>query len=299
MNIIISGSLGNIGKPLSEILIEKNHSVTVISSNAERQKDIERIGAKAAIGSIEDVDFLAKTFFGADVVFCMEAIGRVEMFKPDFDMVARYIQIAKGYKAAIEKAGIKRVVHLSSVGAHAAKGFGLMNMHYEAEKVMNSLPEDVGVKIMRPVGFFSNIYRSMQTIKEQGAIISNYGGDKKEPWVSPIDIAATIAEEMESPFEGKTVRYIASDEVSPNEIAVALGKAIEKTDLKWIAVPDEQLLNGMLSIGMNEAIAKGFVEMQTTQATGKIYEDYYQNEPKLGKVNLKDFAKEFAKAYNQ
>jgi hypothetical protein len=30
-----------------------------------------------------------------------------------------------------------------------------------------------------------------------------------------------------------------------------------------------------------------------------LYEDYYRNQPILGKVKLKQFAKEFAIAYNQ
>jgi uncharacterized protein YbjT (DUF2867 family) len=298
MNIVLTGSLGNIGTPLTQLLVKKEHLVTVISSNAERQKDIEALGAKAAIGYIEDVDFLAKTFSGSDVVYCMEAIAMAEMFNQNFDIVAAYINIANKYKEAIEQNGITKVVHLSSVGAHADSGFGVMNMHYEAEKVMNTLPGNVGIKFMRPVGFFSNLYRSMKSIKEQGAIISNYGGDKKEPWVSPKDIAAVIAEAMESLFSGRTIRYIASDMVSPNEVAGALGKATDKPELKWIAIPDEQLLNGMLTMGMNETIAKGFIEMQAKQGNGEIYEDYDQHKPELGKVKLADFAKDFAQVYH-
>ncbi len=33
MNIVLTGSLGNIGKPLTQELVQKRHSVTVISSN--------------------------------------------------------------------------------------------------------------------------------------------------------------------------------------------------------------------------------------------------------------------------
>ncbi len=114
-----------------------------------------------------------------------------------------------------------------------------------------------------------------------------------------MDIASAIAEEMELPFEGRTIRYIASEEISPNEIAKTLGLAIGKPDLKWIAITDEQLLNGMLSMGMNEQIAIGFVEMQAAQGSGFLYEDYYKNTPKLGKTKFSDFAKDFAKIFNQ
>ena len=50
MNIVLTGSIGNIGRPLTEQLVQKGHSVTVISSAAERRNAIEVMGAKAAIG---------------------------------------------------------------------------------------------------------------------------------------------------------------------------------------------------------------------------------------------------------
>ena len=62
MKIIVTGSLGHISKPLTQELVQKGHSVTVISSNPEKQKDIEAIGAKAAIGTMEDADFLSSNF---------------------------------------------------------------------------------------------------------------------------------------------------------------------------------------------------------------------------------------------
>ena len=60
MKIIVTGSLGHVGKPLTEELVGKGHSVTVVSSKAERQKDIEALGAKAAIGTMENADFLIR-----------------------------------------------------------------------------------------------------------------------------------------------------------------------------------------------------------------------------------------------
>jgi uncharacterized protein YbjT (DUF2867 family) len=71
MKVVVTGSLGNISKPLTKELVKKGHRVTVISSNPEKQKEIEALGAIAAIGTLEDVDFLVSTFTGADAVYCM------------------------------------------------------------------------------------------------------------------------------------------------------------------------------------------------------------------------------------
>lgn len=299
MKIVLTGSLGNIGKPLTEKLIQKGHTVTVISSTSERKPAIEALGAKAAIGTMKDVDFLSETFKEADAVYLMETLDHSTFTDPNIDIIAEIAAIGRNYKQAVEISGVKRIVLLSSVGAHTNTGNGNLVMHYNVENILKQLPEDFHIKFMRPVGFFTNIYRSLKTIKEKGVIISNYGGDQKEPWVSPLDIAAAIAAAIEKPFTGREVRYIASDEVSPNEIAKVLGESIGNPELKWLEISDEELLNGMLAFGMNAEIAKGFVEMQAAQGTGALYEDFYRHKPTFGKVKLADFAKEFALFYNK
>jgi len=298
MNIVLTGSLGHISKPLTQILVQKGHSVTVISSKPERQKDIEALGAKIAVGIMEDVEFLTKTFTGADIVYLMEALGAGSFFDHNLDYVATINKIANNYKQAVEDSGVKRVVHLSSIGAHTDKGNGMLAFHYNVENILKQLPDDVAIKFMRPVGFYINMFAYIPTIKSQNAIIQNYGGDEKEPWVSPLDIATVIAEEMEKPFAGRQIRYIASDEVSPNEVARILGEAIGKPDLKWLQISDEQMLNTMKAIGMNPEIAKGLVEMNAGRRSDVLYEDYNRHRPALGKVKLIDFAKEFAVVFN-
>jgi len=300
MNIVITGSLGNIGKPLTIDLVNRGHQVTVITSKAERQSAIESLGAKAAIGSFFDVDFLTETFRGADVVYLMEAWeGIGSIFDKDVDFVAAFDRIGNNYKTAVEQSGVRQLVHLSSIGAHTDQGTGSLYLHNKVEGILGSLSDEVAIKYMRPVGFYSNLYRNLDAIKKQCAIVSTYGSDQKEPWVAAEDIAATIAEEMEKPFEGRSVHYMASDEVSPNEVAQILGEAIGEPDLAWKTVPREQMLSGMLASGMNKWIANGFIAMQAAQESGSLYEDFYRHKPVFGKTKFRDFAKEFAQVYHQ
>lgn len=297
MKIVITGSLGNISKPLTEWLVKKGHAVTVISSKAEKQKEIEGIGAKAAIGTIEDVDFLTETFKGADVVYLMEP--PMNFFDLNADIEAHWTEIAQAYVKAVQQSGVQNAVHLSSIGAHTDKNNGMLATHHTVENILRQLPDNVSIKFMRPVGFYTNMFAFIPTIKSKDAIFSNYGGDDKEPWVSPLEIASVIAEEIEKPFDGKTVRYIASDEVSPNEVAKVLGAAIGKPDVKWIVISDEQFLDGLLTAGMNPKAAKGLMEMNAGRRGGVLYEDYNRHKPVLGNIKLADFAKEFAGIYHQ
>jgi len=112
MKIIITGSLGNISKPLTIELVKKGHSVTVVSSSPKKTKDIEALGAKAAIGSLEDLNFLADIFNGADAVYTM--VPPNNYFDPNLDLLQYYIGLGNNYAKAIEKSGVKQVVNLST-----------------------------------------------------------------------------------------------------------------------------------------------------------------------------------------
>ncbi|MDB5136160.1 MAG: NAD-dependent epimerase/dehydratase family protein [Mucilaginibacter sp.] len=289
MKITVTGSLGNISKPLAKQLINVGHQVTIISSNANRTAEIEALGAKAAIGNIADADFLTKAFTEADVVYTM--------VPPNFG-AANYRQYvadaAKSYAEAIQKAGITRVVNLSSIGADIDGGTGQIAGNHDAEIILNALP-NVAIKHIRAGFFFVNFYANIDMIKHLGFIGSNYDSDARLIMVHPADIAAAIAEEIEQGFAGKSVRYITSDERSTGEIATILGKAIGKPDLKWVEFTDEQNLNGMLQAGLPQEVSSKFVEMGTAIRSGILWNDYDAKVTKpTGKTKLEDFTKEFA-----
>jgi uncharacterized protein YbjT (DUF2867 family) len=294
MKIVVTGILGNIGKPLTQALRQNVHQVIGINHITDNQKEIEALGATAAIGSIEDVDFLAATFEGADVVYTMVPPN----YFAEPDIREYYRKIGNNYAQAIKQSGVKRVINLSSYGAHLNKGTGnILGAHY----VENSLNEllDVDITHIRPTYFYYNLLNLIPVIKSTGAIYANYGGDKKFEMVSPLDIASAIADEIELKSVQRKVRYVSSDELTGNEIARILGEAIGKPDLNWIVISDEEALKGFINNGLPELLSKNLVEMFSSVQSGKLAEDYKLNKPaKLGKVKFASFVKDFVVAYN-
>lgn len=298
MNIIVTGSLGHIGKPLTTILVQKGHKVTVISSNPEKQTDITALGATAAIGSLEDAAFLASVFTGADAVYSM--VPPNNYFNQDLDLHAYYRRIGTNYIQALKASGVKRVVNLSTIGAHLEQGSGILVGAHDVEHMLNALPPDVAITHMRPTSFYYNLYGYAPMIKAQGFIAANYGADDLVPWVAPADIAAAIAEEIETPVTGRTIRYVASEDMSCKDVASMLGAAIGKPELEWKIISDEEMLAGLLAAGIAPRIASGLVEMYGGLHSGLLAEDYLRNKPLvMGKVKVADFAKEFAAAFNE
>ncbi len=292
MKYVVVGSLGNISKPLSEKLIGAGHDVTIITSHQNNVNAIEALGAKAAAGSVEDVQFLNETFKGADAVYTMVPP------KWDAQNWKEWIgNIGKNYAAAIKGAGVKFVVNLSSVGAHMPDGCGPVSGLYKVEQALNTLT-DVNIKHLRPAYFYQNLLAQVGMIQQAGIMGGNFG-DIVFPIAHPSDITDVAAEELLSlSFTGQSVRYIAGDEVTGTAISSVLGKAINKPDLKWIVFSDEDNLNDLLQVGLSEEVAKNYTEMGTAMRTGEMGEDYQRNKPLFSKIKLTDFASEFAAVFN-
>jgi uncharacterized protein YbjT (DUF2867 family) len=289
MKFVVTGSLGNISKPLTEQLVKSGHEVTLISSKPEKTAEIEALGAKAAIGSVEDLNFLTQTFTGADAVYTM--------VPPDLsvaDWKGHIHSIGKNYTHALKASGVKKVVNLSSVGAHMAEGCGPVSGLYRVEQELNQL-EGVDIKHLRPAYFYYNLCSNIPLIKHMGIAGGNYGEGANMVMVHPRDIAMVAAEELLNPgFTGKSVRYIAGDERSTTAIAKALGEAIGKPGLPWVNFKNEDAYNGMLRAGLSAEIANNYVEMGSAIASGEMASDYHNHKPILSPTKLEDFAKEFA-----
>jgi len=54
MKLVLTGSLGHIGLPLTKQLVKDGHDVTVISSSDKRVSAIEELGATAKTGNMLD-----------------------------------------------------------------------------------------------------------------------------------------------------------------------------------------------------------------------------------------------------
>lgn len=307
MKLIVTGSLGNIGKPLTEILVAQGHNVTVVSSDRSKKAAIEALGASAAIGSIADVDFLTAVFREADAVYAMIPLSFTE---PDLGDYLR--RMARNYVQALKAAKTKRVVVMSGWVADLVKA---ENVESEFEGL------EASITIMRPGSFYTNFYQSIDLIKgkglmgklltlrysglwalltgKTGLLMGNYGGDDRIIFVSPQDIADAVAEELVLMPGQKTIRYVGSEELTCNEAARIIGTAINKPWLKWVLLTDKAMLQGLRMAKVPQKLAETLVEMQAAMHSGKPLENFHRNQPKMGKVKLSEFAKEFAQVYQQ
>jgi uncharacterized protein YbjT (DUF2867 family) len=294
MHYIVTGSLGHTGKPVTEGLLAAGHTVTVVTSKPEKAADIEALGAKAAVGSVDDAEFVKQAFAGADAAYLL-----IPARWGVTDWRAFQNGIIDNYIAGITAQGINKVVLLSSIGAHMGNGAGPVDGLYDAEQKLNAL-DGVDAVYLRPSYFYYNLFNMIGMVKGMGIMGSNFG-DETIALTHTDDIAEAALEVLlDTTLTGKQVRYIASDERTGPEIAKVLGEAVGKPETPWIVFPDDQNTQGMLQAGLNEEMATQYTKLGEAMRNGQMQADYFQNRPALGKIKLEQFAQnEFAPAFNQ
>ncbi|MCX8525924.1 NAD(P)H-binding protein [Chryseobacterium formosus] len=293
MKIVITGSLGNVAKPLAQQLIDEGHDITIISSNDSKGNEIEALGAKPAIGSITDLDFLIKTFEGIDAAFLMTPPNM-----GGTNIVENTINAGKNYVEAIKQSGVKKIVMLSSIGVESPVENGPIKSLHFIEKFYNEL-EHTSVTFLRAGYFYLNFFNDIPLIKNAGIIGANFPETATIPLVHPTDIAKAAAKELTKNFDGKNVRYIVSDVRSASDFAKVFGNAIGKPELPWVEFKDEDSLNGMLQAGLPQEMAELYTEMGLGIRKGVVQKDFIEHGSVVnGEVKLENFAKEFADKFN-
>jgi uncharacterized protein YbjT (DUF2867 family) len=289
---VITGSVGHISKPVIKNLVTAGKEVSVVTSNPEKVKEIESLGAKALVGSVFDASFLKSAFLGAEVVYAMiPPIWQTDNWR------ASQREVAKNYTEAIKSNGIKYVVDLSSAGAHRSEGCGPVSGIYEFEQMLNNI-DGLNVIHVRPSYFYYNFFNMIGMIKQAGIMGGNFGGgDFQIALIHTDDIARVITDELLSlNFKGSSARHIYGDTCTTDTLAKVLGDAIGK-QVPWVAFTDDQQLQGMLGAGLSRTHAEGYTEMGTALRNGIMQEELLKVEPLPNAIKLQDFAKEFKAAF--
>jgi uncharacterized protein YbjT (DUF2867 family) len=289
----ITGATGNIGKRITENLLDAGHKVRAVARNVEKLQALVDKGAEAFSGSLEDTEFLTRAYQGSDVVFAMTP--------PDYqsiDFRAFQNNIAKSHVSAIKSAGVENVVALSSIGAHLSEGTGVVQGLYDFEQQLSNF-QDVNVIVLRPAYFMENIYTQMDIIKNMGITGSPLAPDVSQPVVATKDIAAVAARRLSDlAIKGHSIEYILGQrDLSYTDITRALGNALGKEDLKYVQFPYEDDHKAMVDMGMTDNVAGLLVDLARSINDGIIFSHCERTAENTTETSIEEFAKEFAAAY--
>src|SRR6476646_8447650 len=244
---VVTGATGNTGRVVASRLLDRQKAVRVIGRSKEKLQALVDRGAEAFVADLSDQETLAQAFTGAEGVYAMIPPSATS---PDYRGEQR--RVAKAIAWALEKAGVKHAVALSSVGADKESGTGPVAGLHEFEEILNRVA-GLNVLHLRAGYFMENTLGQAGAIHAMGKTAGPLRGDLKLPLIATRDIgAAAAAELVKRDFSGHQTRELLGQrDVDMNEATAIIGKAIQKPDLQYVQLPNEQLLPVFIQMGMS------------------------------------------------
>jgi uncharacterized protein YbjT (DUF2867 family) len=265
--IAVMGATGNVGGKIAAILAKKNEPIRVISRSADRFRPIVGKTVTAFVGDANKTAFLVKAFTDVDDVF---ALIPPNPTAPDF---MRYAEtIGESIARALEIAGVKYVVYLSSVGAElAGEGTGPIKGLHKMEERLNKI-KGLNVLHLRAAYFMENLLWNIDLIRSKGIAGSAIRGDLKIPVIATKDIAGYAAERLlKRDFTGTSVHYLLGQrDLTLTEAAGIIGNKISKPGLPYITFPYDEAEKAMVGMGLSADMSRTYVEMARAFNEGKI-----------------------------
>lgn len=289
---VIAGATGNTGSIVARHLLEQGHTVRAISRNAEKLSSLS--GVEAYIGQLDDAEFLTQALTGADGFFTLLPYNYGAP-----DLLADQRAMIRANVEAIQASGVKRVVALSSYGAHIPQNGGVLDGLREFEQALAGT--DAQVTAIRAGFFFQNFLGMVSTVHQHG-ILAGYPirADIALPMVDTADIAGFAVEEL---LRTDTVDFDIREVAGPRtltlqEAATVLGNAIGKPELTWVQFPYDDAKAAMQGYGFSESVAQGFIDFAKRANDLSIWGDVTITDDNRTTTTLEDFSTQFAAAYH-
>jgi uncharacterized protein YbjT (DUF2867 family) len=290
----VLGATGHIGSVITRKLLEKGEKVRAVGRSTARLQPLVQRGAEAFIGDVNDPAALTRAFTDVRAAFLMIPPG---MNSQDYE--ADQARETDTISSAVRNSGLHYAVNLSSIGAQAAAGTGPILGVRLSETKLNAV-EKLNVLHLRPAYFFENHLAAVSMVQMMGLFGGALRADMQIPMIAARDIGAYAAERLlKLDFNGKqTQELLGERDLSMNEVAAIIGRALNLPDLRYAQFPYDQVKQVLLQMGTPPKTAAYFIEMFQGFNEGIVVSPEARNAENTTLTSFETFVKEvFVPAY--
>lgn len=292
--IVVTGATGRTGRRVTQALLAIGKKVRAVGRDARKLASLGELGAETFVGKVEDVSFLTAAFAGASAVYLVLPEDLSQQ-----DLRGHQERVSDCYAAALASAQVRFAVNLSSLGAQHAKGTGpIVGLHNQEQK----LDRVAGLNVLhlRAAYFMENLLMSMGPLRSTGILPGGMRGDVPMPWIATRDIGAYAAARLAaSDFSGSSIQELHGQrDVSMNEAASIVGKALGNPDVSYLQMPSPILEAALLKMGLPKKTTELIIEMWDGANAGLIVPQEKRSPRNTTPTTLESFVTEtFVPAY--
>lgn len=254
---VILGASGNTGHIVTQTLLSRGQQVRVVGRNAAHLQPFAAKGAQPFIADVTDASTLTQAFQQADSAYVM-----IPPNTTSSDPLGYANRVSDAIASAVQSAGTKTVVALSSIGADKPSGTGPVVGLHNLEQKLNAI-HGVNVLHLRAGYFMENTLPQATVIRMLGSMVGPIAPILKLPVIASRDIGnAAAAALLRRDFAGKQTRELQGQrDLTYAEMAAIIGRAIDKPSLGYTQAPDDQLRPALQQMSMSAKFVEILLEM--------------------------------------
>jgi uncharacterized protein YbjT (DUF2867 family) len=269
-DIIILGAGGQVGSRIVKNLIEKNLTPKAVIRNKNKEENLKKLGAEVCICDLFNSGELEKIISNGTSLFVLTPENP---FSENPLMDTEKI-LANIYRA-VKNSHIKKIVGLSSGGAHLKTGSGNLLMSRMLEDTFIDLK--IQLIFIRPGYYYSNWIGYLDVIKKEGILPTFYPKDFQIPMVAPDDVALYISNLLYAENNYESIYELIGPRLySSDDIAKTFGKLLNKNVITN-EIPSDLWCKTLENIGFSPMGIKLMVEMTDCVIKGKTKSDVEKN----------------------
>lgn len=255
VNIIV-GASGQVGSYIIDRLVANEIPTIAVVRDPNKLKNSNLPFRQA---DLFNTDQVVKAFYGATTAFLLTPEN-----PSSNDIIDDTKKIIENYRKAIEANKIKRIICLSSIGAHIEGKSGNLIMSKLLKKSFDNF--NIEKIFVRPSYYFSNWLGYLSTIEQFGILPTFFPEELTIEMLSPLDLAFFIAEIIAKPI-GQTTTNV-YELVGPKtynsiDISRAFSSVLNK-EVFLQSIPRDKWKETLLSVGFTSNSADNLIDM--TQA---------------------------------
>jgi uncharacterized protein YbjT (DUF2867 family) len=261
---VVTGATGNTGSVVARLLLSAGKKVRGIGRSAERLRSLAQQGGEPFVADLTDKDALTEAFAGAEGIYVM--------IPPDLavrDYRAHQDAVSEAVASALERSKVSHAVALSSFGGDKAEKTGPVVGLHRLEQRLNRI-SGLNVLFLRAGYFMENTLPQAEMIQSHDMAAGPLLPELKLPMIATGDIGAAAAHSLlKFDFSSHETRELLGQrDISMNEVATIIGKAIGKPDLKYVHPPDNEVRAAMQQMGMSAHFVELILEMAAALNSG-------------------------------